>query len=78
MFPVVSNHFWINRVGKMGRDQQLRIDAEPAFRFYKAAYQYSIYLMHSWHHAFSAAHSEQDIDAALDGIEASICEAMKG
>ena len=55
-----------------------RINAELAFRFYKAAFQHDIYLMHSWHHGFSAAHSEQDIDAALDGIEASICEAMKG
>ena len=55
-----------------------KVDRELAYRFYAAAFKHGVYLMHSWHHGFSGAHTEQDIDDALEGIDASLREALKG
>jgi glutamate-1-semialdehyde 2,1-aminomutase len=73
-----------NRFGMFfGTDEPVReyrqaamIDPELEFRFYKATFSHGVYFMHSWHHGYSWAHTEKDIDDALEGIEASIREAV--
>lgn len=57
--------------------QAAKVDRELEFRFYKATFNHGVYFMHSWHHGFSWAHTEKDIDKALEGIEASIRDAVK-
>lgn len=57
--------------------QAAKIDRELEFRFYKAAFRHGVYFMHSWHHGYSWAHTEKDIDDALEGIEATLREVVK-
>lgn len=54
-----------------------RIDHDLERRFYTAAFNHGVYFMHSWHHGYSWAHTEKDIDDALNGIEDTIREALK-
>ncbi len=55
--------------------QAAKVDKELELRFYKAAFNHGVYFMHSWHHGYSWAHTEQDVDDALNGIEASLRDA---
>ena len=57
--------------------QAALVDHELEFRFYKATFHHGVYFMHSWHHGYSWAHTEKDLDDALEGIEASLREAVK-
>lgn len=57
--------------------QAARIDKDLEFRFYKAAFDHGVYFMHSWHHGYSWAHTERDIDDALNGIEDSLRDATR-
>jgi glutamate-1-semialdehyde 2,1-aminomutase len=47
-----------------------RSDKALANRFYAAALDQGVYFHTMWHHGFSAAHTTEDIDRALVGIEA--------
>ncbi len=58
--------------------EAVKVDRELELRFYRAAFRHGVYLMHSWHHGFSWVHTENDIDDALEGIESSIQDALKG
>jgi glutamate-1-semialdehyde 2,1-aminomutase len=57
--------------------QAALVDHELEFRFYKAAFRHGVYYMHSWHHGYTWAHTEKDIDDALDRTESSIRDAVK-
>ena len=54
------------------------VDWQSQLRFYRTALDHGVYFMSSWHHGFSWAHTEKDIDDALEGIEASLHEVQKG
>lgn len=49
--------------------QAARADKALANRFYAAALDEGVYFHPMWHHGFSAVHTLEDIDRALDGIE---------
>ena len=57
--------------------QAVEVDKELELRFYTATFDHGVYFMHSWHHGFSWAHTAHDIDTALEGVEASIRDAVK-
>ena len=74
-----------NRFGMyFGTEDELRewrdlakVDWELHLRFYRAALDHGVYLMSAWHHGFSWVHTEEDIDDALEGMEAAMRE-VKG
>ena len=49
-------------------------DEQLENRFFAAAIKHGVYLHHGWHHGFSAAHTVEDIDRALVGMEAAARE----
>ena len=58
--------------------EMAKVDWQSQLRFYRTALDHGVYFMSSWHHGFSWAHTEKDIDDALEGIEASLQELQKG
>jgi glutamate-1-semialdehyde 2,1-aminomutase len=49
----------------------------PLFhRFCKACLDHGVYLHTMWHHGISAAHTDEDVDRALEGIEAALKDVM--
>ena len=55
-----------------------KVDQASHSRFYRNALRHGVYLMSSWHHGFSWAHSEKDIDEALDGLEGALRDTLTG
>jgi glutamate-1-semialdehyde 2,1-aminomutase len=47
-------------------------DTETATRFYGLALDEGVYFHASWHHGFSAMHTSQDLDEALEKIERAV------
>lgn len=47
-------------------------------RFYAACLNHGVYIHTMLHHGLSAVHTDQDIDRALEGIEAALREVMAG
>jgi glutamate-1-semialdehyde 2,1-aminomutase len=58
--------------------ESARYDKELAGRFYRAALDEGVYFHTMWHHGFSAMHSFEDLDRALEGIEAAARRAARG
>ena len=49
----------------------------PLFhRFCAACLRHGVYLHTMWHHGISTAHSDADIDRALEGIEAAFRDTL--
>ncbi len=71
-----SFHFGLEQESWEYRDWARR-DTDLELRFFKAAFKYGVYFMRSPHHGFSWAHTEADLDEALNRIDAALGEAMK-
>jgi glutamate-1-semialdehyde 2,1-aminomutase len=57
--------------------QACRKDHGTFLKFAKAALERGVYFHDGWHHGFSSAHTVEDIDRALEGIEAAMREVVK-
>lgn len=57
--------------------QAAKVDRDMEFRFYTAAFKHRVYYMHSWHHGFGWAHTEQDIAEGLDRTESAMRDAAQ-
>jgi glutamate-1-semialdehyde 2,1-aminomutase len=66
--------------GRQTRQYQDVIDNDwPLFhRFCAACMDHGVYLHTMWHHGISTAHSDDDIDRALAGIEAAFRDVLAG
>ena len=58
--------------------QWLKRDMNLERAFFKAAFEHGVYFLKASHHGISWAHSEKDLDDALEAIEATLGDAMKG
>lgn len=68
-------HFGLQDESWEYRDWAKR-DGDLEREFFAATFKHGVYFMKSPHHGISWAHTEKDVDDALEGIEASLCEAM--
>lgn len=57
--------------------QWLKRDMNLERAFFKAAFTHGIYFLKASHHGISWAHTKDDLDAALQAIEAAMSDAMK-
>ena len=60
--------FGLERIPVRYRDI-LAADTATATRFYGLALEEGVYFHASWHHGFSAMHTQRDLEVALEGIE---------
>ena len=47
------------------------------YRFCAACLRHGVYIHTMWHHGISVAHTDQDVDRALEGIEAALQEVWR-
>jgi glutamate-1-semialdehyde 2,1-aminomutase len=66
--------------GREIRDYQDVMDNDwPLFhRFCAACLDHGVYMHTMWHHGISTAHTDEDIDRALEGIEAAVRDVLAG
>ena len=49
-------------------------DWDFAYRFFRNALKYGVYMHTMWHHGLSAAHTDEDVDLLLERIVAALKE----
>jgi glutamate-1-semialdehyde 2,1-aminomutase len=64
--------FGLDREPTDYRDLVTHVDRDRELAFYTAALDRGIYFHYAWHHGLSAAHSREDLELALDRIEAAV------